>query len=70
MFYEVNITLNGQHFFATDERSILTLAKLRQVVELFERKFPADEGYMLMISRQETKGQWITPDWVMGREEK
>lgn len=35
MYYKINVSLNGKHFFATDERSIKTKAKLYDVLEVF-----------------------------------
>ena len=47
MYYEINVSLNGRHLFATAERSITDKSKLKQVLEVFKEKFPESEGYKL-----------------------
>lgn len=48
MYYEINVVLNGKHFFATSERSITTKDKLLETMKVFKRKFPEREGYSIM----------------------
>ena len=59
MYYEINISKNGKHFFATDKRSITTKRALKEVYEVFKEKFPIEEGYEILVSHVETKGIYI-----------
>lgn len=47
MHYEINIALNGRHFFATDKRSITNLETFLKVFAVLNEKFPESEGYSL-----------------------
>jgi hypothetical protein len=49
MFYEINISKDGTHFFATAPRSIQTTGALIEVFSVLDYKFPETEGYKLMI---------------------
>lgn len=53
MFYEINVSKNGRHYFATDERSIRSKDKAREVVKHFEKVFPKSEGYEILITKRE-----------------
>lgn len=57
MNYEINVALNGKHFFATHERSIGTEWELKRVLEVFVKKFPKEEGYEIRISHWEKRGK-------------
>ena len=50
MNYEINIALNGSHFFATQPRSITDMEKLQSAFKILTLKFPAEEGYSLSVS--------------------
>jgi hypothetical protein len=54
MYYEINVSLNGVHFFATSPRSITSKAELKKVYAIFKEKFPASEGYKLTVLLCET----------------
>lgn len=58
-YYEINISLNGWHFFATANRSITDTNKLQSVLEVIITKFPENEGYKISISYNECKGYEI-----------
>ena len=60
MYYEVNVSLNGQHFFATSERSIKESNKLDHVLKVFKEKFPESEGYKITVTYYETIGHILT----------
>jgi len=47
MYFEINISLNGNHLFATHQRSIETTDKLIQVFKTLNLKFPESEGYQI-----------------------
>lgn len=59
MYYEINISLNGQHFFATAERSITNLNKAEKIYNLFKEKFPESEGYKIDITEWNKVGKSI-----------
>lgn len=59
MHYEINVSLNGKHFFATAERSISSEFKLKEVYNLFKEKFPESEGYKIDVTRWENRGTVI-----------
>lgn len=50
MYYEINIALNGKHFFATDGRSITDAETFLKVFDILNKKFPEEEGYILFAS--------------------
>lgn len=61
MYYEINVALNGRHYFATAERSLLHKeAALRAFWDLFDR-FPANEGFLVTLNECHRGGREITP---------
>ena len=56
MYYEINISLQGRHFFATHKRSITNKAELDAVLPVLRSKFPASEGFQVDVTRYETHG--------------
>ena len=56
MYYEINVSLNGRHFFATAPRSITTYAELKKVLPIIIEKFPATEGYEIMLTQEHQSG--------------
>lgn len=56
MYYEINVALNGRHFFATAERSITDRKSLDTVLSVFKQKFPENEGYSISVTRWEQIG--------------
>ena len=61
MWYEINISKNGRHVFATHERSIVDHHKLKEVYNVIKEKFPQTEGYMVNVTRYETRGEQFEP---------
>ena len=59
MYYEINVSLNGQHFFATAERSIHSETKMEEMYKLFTEKFPENEGYKIDVTKWERIGKPI-----------
>ena len=59
MYYEINVALNGQHFFATDKRSITNKIALKVVYKILKEKFPIEEGYDIMVTQYDTVGKFI-----------
>lgn len=56
MYYEINVSKNGRHYFATHERSIGTENKCRELVAKFRAAFPESQGYSVTASRYEHRG--------------
>lgn len=59
MYYEINVALNGKHFFATDKRSITNKRALKEVYNVLKEKFPNEEGYDMIVSCVETIGKHV-----------
>ena len=59
MYYEINVSLNGKHLFATAERSITDIHKANTVCKLFKEKFPEEEGYKITMTKWEKVGKFI-----------
>ena len=56
MYYEINISKNGAHYFATAERSIRTNIKARTVYYELLKRFPATEGYEISVIKWRSSG--------------
>lgn len=50
MYYEINVALNGRHFFATAPRSITYIKDLQVKLKVIMEKFPESEGYTVSVS--------------------
>lgn len=59
MHYDINVALNGRHFFATDERSVRNAIDLHKVLTVLLAKFPASEGYTISVTRFELRGESV-----------
>ena len=59
MYYEINVSLNGKHYFATHERSITTEKEALLLFEVFSQKFPASEGYQVSLTHWQKMGYQI-----------
>ena len=59
MYYEITVSKNGYHFFATAERSIITSDHLNIVYNTLKEKFPIEEGYKLHVTKWEKTGKFI-----------
>jgi hypothetical protein len=55
-YFEINVSLNGNHYFATSERSITSRSKAREVVLDILKRFPKSDGYDVFVSYNECKG--------------
>lgn len=51
MYYEINVSLNGKHFFATAPRSIQNLDTLKTVYSQLLNRFPVTENFALSVSK-------------------
>lgn len=56
MYYDINISLGGKHFFATAERSVTDSYDLSRVLPVLRAKFPEAEGYCISVTRKEDHG--------------
>jgi hypothetical protein len=59
MWYEINVSLNGKHLFATDKRSLSSSTEAENLYIIFEQKFPASEGYRITVTKWEMTGNTI-----------
>ncbi|MHA1345018.1 MAG: hypothetical protein ACTSO3_01325 [Candidatus Heimdallarchaeaceae archaeon] len=58
-YYEINVSLNGSHFFATDSRSIKTEKDLKKILPIIKEKFPEEEGYEIFCHYWEAAGNEV-----------
>ena len=59
MYYEINVSLNGQHLFATAERSATNEWTAEKLYKLFKEKFPEENGYKISMTRWEKIGHEV-----------
>lgn len=48
--YEINVALNGRHYFATAPRSLTTSKAASNMLIDFVKRFPASEGFNISVS--------------------
>lgn len=68
MGYEINVSLNGKHFFATHERSLTNVWELKKVLKVFCEKFPPEEGYKITVYKKEAWSKEVSMDSVLMEE--
>ena len=61
MYYEINVALNGSHFFATADRSIDGKQKLKKVLSVIVNKFLLSEGYHISVTYYRKIGHNMDP---------
>lgn len=54
--YEINIALNGKHLFTTEPKSVTNSSELVRIMNVFEEKFPSEEGFEITVTKWESKG--------------
>jgi hypothetical protein len=59
MYFEINVSLNGFHLFATHERSINNINELKEVYKVFKEKFLESDGFKLTITKQVKQSEEI-----------
>jgi hypothetical protein len=59
MYYQINISKNGQHYFATAEHSVTDFAKANELYKDLVQKFPTIAGFKTEMRRYETVGKLI-----------
>jgi len=50
MYYEINISLNGVHFFATHNRSLTSTGKAIEVLKALQDRFSENDGYAISLT--------------------
>ena len=65
MGYEINVSLNGKHFFATHEHSLTHESDLKKCLDVFVEKFPESEGYKITVSHWQKIGRHIDIEEVL-----
>lgn len=58
--YEINVSLNGRHFFATAPRSCVTENEARKVFAEIIARFPKAEGFEASCTYWQGSGQRVT----------
>lgn len=66
--YEINVALNGKHLFATHERSLTSQSEMKKCLEVFMEKFPASEGYSIMVSEAVKYDKILDVNEIMGKQ--
>jgi hypothetical protein len=62
MSYEINISKNGKHYFATAERSLTTLSESTKVYNELKEFYPESQGFNLSMTKWEKIGKEIKID--------
>jgi hypothetical protein len=63
--YEINVALNGKHFFATAPRSLRDKWQVERVLPVLLERFPAKDGYSVGVTYYECLGyQLETTEFV------
>lgn len=57
--YEINVSLNGRHFFATDSRSAVDMEDAERLVFEFRKRFPVEQGFFVTCTHWRCGGQNI-----------
>lgn len=65
MYYEINTSLNGKHFFSTNKKSINNDTELKKVYKIFKTKFLKSEGYELSVTLWQTNGTFIDMEEIL-----
>lgn len=60
MYYEINVSFHGRHFFATAPRSLQESFITKQVLREITKRFPEEDGYKITVTRYETFGKVLT----------
>ena len=59
MYYEINVSLNGEHYFATSERSITNERTAKILAVDFNSRFPKKDGFLVTVQKVETIGRFV-----------
>jgi len=66
MYYEINVSKDGRHLFATAQRSITSKSDLKKIYPVIKVKFPEEEGYKLMVSEHPEVSKYIDTSELEG----
>jgi hypothetical protein len=61
MHYEINVSLNGRHYFATHNRSIHDRATAERIYWDFVERFPKHQGFDITVAECQTTGRYFKP---------
>lgn len=56
MWYEINVSKDGKHYFATHERSITTINKAVEIRDRLKKAMPEEEGFRYTITQWQKTG--------------
>lgn len=57
MHYEINVSRNGKHLFATSERSLKDTESAHALAAEFKQvRFPASQGFVVTMTRWDSIG--------------
>lgn len=60
MYFEINVSHQGKHLFATAKRSISTRDQAKALWQKLKSAFPGDEGYEVTVTKWTTIGERVT----------
>lgn len=60
MYYEINVSKNGKHFFATAERSATTWAAAKELYYRLQMAFSEEDGYRVTCTEWNKTGKNVT----------
>ena len=63
-YYEINVTFQRRHLFATAPRSIQSKAEADRLLSLFAVKFPESEGFIVTCSARFEYGEDYAPETI------
>jgi hypothetical protein len=56
MYYEINVSKHGKHYFATHERSLRDIEIAHQLAQEFKLHFPESLGFKVTMTRWNCTG--------------
>jgi len=59
MYYEINVSLNGTHFFATAERSLRDQEHAHRVAQELKLRFPKSQGFEISMVKWHKHGNEV-----------
>lgn len=65
MYYEINVSKDGVHYFATAPRSITDEGKFKKLIKHFDTLFLAEDGYKISASYYPESGRIIDVEEVL-----
>lgn len=66
--YEINVSLNGKHFFATTPRSARDFLDAQKIYKALCDKFPTNEGYEVNCTHWQAAGRSILGSTMRGND--